>query len=423
MKRTLTILVALMLTLVFCQGVIAEQKHDPVTLEVCIVDTNWQDAWKTMKANFETEYPWVTLESVGSDQNITEFISTRIAAKDLPAIIKLTVSDIYLDMIEAGMIRDLTGMECTKNVPESFREAFVYDGILTGITQGASFSALYLNTDALKEAGWEQPPTNWTEFLQCCADIQEKTEYAPLLINGDHHTICYMLYELMLANCFETTEEAKAYEEGVKNGTFDYAAYPEAARKLEQVIPYLMTGSSTTTQDDAVTIMAEGGAAMLLGGNWVSASALDAIDEHCGHAGAGVAILPPFQNEGKELWISTSTEVAFAMTQQKDPKVAEAAELFMNWVFKPENFRLIQNARGTVPVLTDMTDDQIVLPEGIKGLVGLVGGMKSVKMGYNLYGAEFKDAAMTALRDAYSGNGTVENAVKTMTEMVAKYHQ
>ena len=75
-----------------------------------------------------------------------------------------------------------------------------------------------------------------------------------------------------------------------------------------------------------------------------------------------------------------------------------------------------------MPVLTNMTDDQIILPGGIKGLVGQVGGLNSVSMGYNLYGAEFKDAAMTALRDAYAGNGTVEDAVKTMTEIVKKYH-
>ncbi|MBQ2991011.1 MAG: extracellular solute-binding protein [Clostridia bacterium] len=420
MKKVFALFLALMLVLLSAGVVSAEQK--PVTLEVCIVDTNWQDAWKEMKARFEAEYPYITLESVGSDQNITEFISTRIAAQDLPALIKLTMSDIYLDMIDAGMIRDLTGMECAANVPQNFLDPYIRNDILTGITQGASFSALYLNTDVLKQAGWETPPTNWTEFLACCEDIKTKTEYAPLLINGDHHTICHMLYELMLANCFTTPEEGRAYEEGVKNGTFDYGKYPEAAEKLKQVIPYLMTGSATTTQDDAVAIMAEGGAAMLLGGNWVSAGALDAIDEYCGREGAGQAIFPPFNNEGKELWISTSTEVAFSLTEQKDKDVAAAADLFINWVFRPENFRLIQNARGTVPVLTNMTDDQIILPGGIKGLVGQVGGLNSVSMGYNLYGAEFKDAAMTALRDAYAGNGTVEDAVKTMTEIVKKYH-
>lgn len=419
-KKWIVLLSVALALLMACGGCIAEA-HAPVTLEVCIVDTNWADAWLDMKASFEEQHPWITVESVGSDQNITEFISARIAANDLPGVIKLTVSDIYLDMIEGGLIKDLTGMECTKNVPQKYLDAFTYAGVLSGITQGASFSALYCNMDALKEAGWENAPANFDEFLQCCEDIKQKTNYAPLLINGDHHTICYMLYELMLANCFTSADEANAYEAGMKDGTFDFAAYPEAMGKLKKVIPYLMTGSSSTTQDDAVAIMAEGGAAMLLGGNWVSSGALSAIDKHCGHEGAGKAIFPPFNNPGKELWISTSTEVAFALTEQKDPVIAEAAEIFMNWVFKPENFRIIQNARGTVPVLTDMPMEMIVLPEGIIDLVPEVSKCNSVSMGYNLYGAEFKDGGMTALRDAYSGNGTVEDAISTMTSLVERY--
>lgn len=419
-KKWEVLLGAALALLMVCSGCIAET-HDPVTLEVCIVDTNWADAWLDMKASFEAQYPWITVESVGSDQNITEFISARIAANDLLGVIKLTISDIYLDMIEGGLIKDMTGMECTKNVPQKYLDAFTYADVLAGITQGASFSAMYCNMDALKEAGWENVPNDFDEFLQCCEDIKQKTNYAPLLINGDHHTICYMLYELMLANCFKSEEEAKAYEDGMKDGTFDFAAYPEAMEKLKKVIPYLMTGSSSTTQDDAVAIMAEGGAAMLLGGNWVSSGALSAIDKHCGHDGAGKAIFPPFNNPGKELWISTSTEVAFALTEQKDQATANAAETFVNWVFKPENFRIIQNARGTVPVLNDMPVDMIVLPDGIIDLVPEVSKYDSVAMGYNLYGAEFKDGGMTALRDAYSGNSTVEDAIAAMTSILSRY--
>ena len=40
---------------------------------------------------------------------------------------------------------------------------------------------------------------------------------------------------------------------------------------------------------------------------------------------------------------------------------------------------------------------------------------------YNLYGAEFKDATMTALRDAYAGNGTVEDAITTMNTVLQRY--
>ena len=56
MKKYFAMLAALLLLLVSCSAV-AEQAHDPITLEVCIVDTNWQDAWKTMKTSFEAEYP------------------------------------------------------------------------------------------------------------------------------------------------------------------------------------------------------------------------------------------------------------------------------------------------------------------------------------------------------------------------------
>ena len=51
--------------------------HEEVVLEVQIVDTNWAEAWNEMKATFENEYPWITLESVGAQQNFDAFISTR----------------------------------------------------------------------------------------------------------------------------------------------------------------------------------------------------------------------------------------------------------------------------------------------------------------------------------------------------------
>lgn len=401
----------------------AEDGHEPVVLEVQLVDTNWASSWNGMKESFESQYPWITLESVGADQNIEAFVSTRLAAKDLPAIIKITSAETYLNMVDEGLIRDLTGMDCTAHTPDKFNEAFTYNGIQYGITQGASFSALYLNMEALNEAGWEKAPENWEEFIQCCKDIKEKTDYAPFLFNGDHATICYMVYELLLANCMENAQEAADYQEALINGTFDYTKYPRAMEKLEELIPYIMAGSASTAQDDAVAVMADGGAAMLLGGNWISASALEAIAEWTEDESLAKAIFPPFNDSGKPLWISTSTEAGFGLTVQDDPAVSEAAEIFLNWLFEPENFKIIQNARGTVPVLTNMTEDQIILPEGIKPLVSEVSNHDSVMMGYNFYTAEFKDGACTALRDAYSGNTPVEEAVKTMTELLSQYHK
>ena len=75
-----------------------------------------------------------------------------------------------------------------------------------------------------------------------------------------------------------------------------------------------------------------------------------------------------------------------------------------------------------MPVLTTMTSDDIVLPEAIAAIVSDMNASKFVKMGFNLWTSEFKDAANTALRDVYGGNKTAEEAVQIMTETLAESH-
>jgi hypothetical protein len=41
-----------------------------------------------------------------------------------------------------------------------------------------------------------------------------------------------------------------------------------------------------------------------------------------------------------------------------------------------------------------------------------------VKMGFNLWTNEFRDAATTALKDVYGGNREAADAVKGMTELL-----
>ena len=86
---------------------------------------------------------------------------------------------------------------------------------------------------------------------------------------------------------------------------------------------------------------------------------------------------------------------------------------------QPENFRIVQNARGTVPVLTTLTPDQVMLPEAIKGVVGPMNAAPFVLMGFNLWTETFRDAACTAIRDVMGGNKTADEAVKIMTDMLA----
>lgn len=394
-----------------------EETHEPVTIEAYIVQNDWLDAWDEMEARFETQYPWIDVESVGVGEEGNTFISTRNAANDLPDVIQIDNNAFWQKLVEEGKIADLTGRDVCQYIPQSYLDSFTYNGQLIGITQGAAFSVMYFNMKILNEAGWETAPANWEELLQCCADVQA-AGYTPLALSGSYVVGIYMPMELIVANTVGETLGQGAYEEQFLNGTFDFTAYPELAEKWDALLPYVMTGSAGTSQDDLITAMADGNAAMCLGGNWVASSMLDAIASATGDEALAAATLPPFQEAGKSCWISASPETGFGMTVDANRSAAEqeAVELFFDWLFQPENFMLIQNARGTVPVLSSMTQEHIQLPDSVAAMLGDMNAAPYVKMGFNLWTATYSDTICTALCESLTGGLTGQQVVDLMWE-------
>ncbi|MGI6694967.1 MAG: ABC transporter substrate-binding protein [Christensenellales bacterium] len=420
-KRTIAICCTLVLLLSICLSlpVLAEDKK-PVTLETWIVQTDWSEAWDTiMKPRFEAEYPWITLEAVGMGAAHTDYIRTRVASGTVPDVWQVDNAQTYYDAVDEGLLVDLNTMEISKSIPQAYRDSFTYNGKLFGLTQGAAFSVLYLNMKVLEEAGWETAPANWEEFIRCCEDIKTKTGVAPLTLAGDKTTTCWMLFELIIGNVAGDQLGLGVYETQFLDGTFDFTAYPELAARLAQVAPYMLTGTATMTEDDVTAAMTDGAAAMCIAGNWTANNICSGIETAAGDAKYVKALLAPFNDAGKDVWISVSPETAFGLSNQKaDPEVIEAREIFFNWVFQPENFAIIQNARGTVPVLETLTEEQIKLPDAISEIVPAMNAAKFVKMGFNLWTSEFMDGACTALKDVYSGNREAADAVNSMAELL-----
>ena len=231
----------------------------------------------------------------------------------------------------------------------------------------------------------------------------------------------------MIANEAGPQLGSGVYEAQFKDGTFDFTAYPALAERLDALRPYILPGTPSMSQEDVVAVMTDGQAAMCVAGNWCAATILDGIAQCTADASLAAASLPPFQAADEQTWISVSPETAFGITnkQTRTQKEQEAVELFFDWLFLPENFMLIQNARGTVPVLGSMTSGQIVLPEAMTSLVGEMNAAPYVSMGFNLYTAQFSDTACTALRDFFGGNETAQNVIDLMwkTEQESYFNQ
>ena len=67
-----------------------------------------------------------------------------------------------------------------------------------------------------------------------------------------------------------------------------------------------------------------------------------------------------------------------------------------------------------------MTEEHIVLPEPIAGVLADMNAAPYVKMGFNLYTAVFRDTIVSALCEFCGGNRSAEDVVNLMWETVQK---
>ena len=399
--------------------------HEDVTIEVDIVQTDWAEQWDAMKEKFESEYPWITVENVGLGEDQLTFLTNRAAAQDLPDVCQMYMNQVFLDLADEGLIEDASKYDVAQDIPESYRKLDTYNGKLLGLTQGAAASCMYYNMQILKDAGWDEIPTTFDELIQCCKDVQDKTGKAPIVVAGGKATTVWFPVELLVAaNIAKGDLTEEDYENQFKDGKFDFTADPSIAEKMDQLAPYFLTGSSSMQEEDTFTAMADGDVAMCLAGNWNSAALTDAVKTATGGDGNIQASFPPFSDDAAKKVITVSPEDFFAVTvdESRSADEQEAVDTFYNWVFQPENFKIIQNARGTLPVLTTLEESDIVLPDCMKQVASDIqgGDYSSVTMGFNLWTAPTQDVITSELGQWVANGSGAAEALKKITDQEAQ---
>lgn len=399
----------------------APKDGETVVIEFSGVESDWRDEWDDVKAKFENEYPWIEVQAVNIEYT-SDFISTRAAAGDLPDVVMLSGTQTSLAYVEEGRLKDLSDRPIASHMSDSYLNHFTHNGQLWGITRGAAFGVMYYNMDILQQAGWNKCPENWDELIQCCSDIKEKTGISPIAVSGKKGTPMWFIVELIIANTLGDELGQGTYETLFKDGQFNFTEYPIIAEKLEQIQPYFLEGCATMSEDDVTAAMTDGIAAMAIAGNWTASALIDGLTECTGSSDLVAASLIPFNDPGKQVWATVSPEDGFCLSVDGTEAEQEAAEIFFDWLFTPENFQMVQNARGTVPVMDNMTDDQILLSDQIKSCVPALNAAPFITMGFNLFTSEFKEAAYTAMKDYLSGNITTDSLISIFWETEQQYY-
>lgn len=399
----------------------AEEKHEAVTLYVYQQGIDAIDAWQELLRKFEAENPWVTCELMDSQDN---YYATILTTGDCPDIINIDIGDIGNAMIDAGLIGDAGKTEAATHVSADVMAKETYNGVAIGIPQGSAFPLVYYNLDMLKEAGWDKIPANRDEFIQCCADLKAAGHEAFTLPAGENSNP-WMFYENVLANTSVTAIGVDEFQSQLHDGTYDFTAYEDAEKFLDAVAPYIMPGTANFRDDDALTEVANGNVAMMMAGNWMSGVVIDAFATVTGdrtHVGAS---LPPFNAAGEDARMSVTFETPIGFSAVDGGEAHNEARLALyEFIFKPENYQILQNARGCIPVLDNMTADQIKLDECITAIIDTANTAQTIPYGGGgVLDAEFKNEARVSLREAFSGNISAAEAEAQMKESIEKHNK
>ncbi len=391
-----------------------EQEEAPaedVLLYVYMQDISNVDTWLQVIDKFESEHPGIEVELMDSQDN---YFATILATGDMPDIINPAMSETARAMIDAGLIYDISGLECYQHLPQYYRDAETYNGVCLGVPQGSAFTAMYYNMKILNEAGWTELPKDRDEFFKCMQDCMAKG-YDGITFAGAKTTTCFMPFECTFPGYAGMS--GSEYEAAFKEGSIDFNNEEEAAF-LDEFAKYVMPGSTANKEDDVVSAMASGEVACCIAGNWSSGNLCPAIE---GAAGEGMCAcsLPPFQKAGDKMWVSVSPESTYAMSAVDQGEAHNKARLELyEWVWRPENYSYFTKSHGTIPVLDWMTEDDIAIQPAMTPVVADLTAAPSVSMGFNLWSGEACDIICTALNDVYAGNMSAADCLAMMTDAV-----
>ena len=154
--------------------------NEPISLNMwCIAtesDSN-RHAYEAAIADMQANYPDVTFTwEAFENQSYKTKIKAAVSANEMPDIF-FTWSCAFLgDFVEAGKVYCLDDAyaKYKDELPEVMLGNTTYDGKHYGVPTTMNIVACFANMELLKEAGYEEIPGTYDEFIACCDALKAK---------------------------------------------------------------------------------------------------------------------------------------------------------------------------------------------------------------------------------------------------------
>lgn len=120
---------------------------------------------------FKEEYPNITVnvEAMAMD-NYSDVIKLRFSTDEAPDVI-FGQPKSYTDLIDNGLIKDLSGEDFISRLSESSRNCVTYNDGVYGVALDQMANVVFYNKDIFDEQGLSVP-TTYSEFIETCEALK-----------------------------------------------------------------------------------------------------------------------------------------------------------------------------------------------------------------------------------------------------------
>lgn len=299
------------------------------------------------KAFDATGNKWVDGAIAGSGGTARPIMVSRITGGDPMAATQFNHGRQAEELVEAGLMRDLTDVATRENWkevirPASLLESCTIDGrVYCAPLNIHSWQWLWLSNAAFEAAG-VAVPKNWDEFV-AAAPALEKAGIVPLAVGGQAWQTAGAFDVLMLAIAGKDT-----FYKVLKDKDAEVAASPEIARVFKAADDARRMSKGTNVQDwnQATNMVITGKAGGQIMGDWAQGEFALAGKV----AGTDYTCLPGL---GMNDVIATSGD-AFYFPVLKDEEKSKAQEVLASTLVSPSAQVAFNLKKGSLPVRGDV---------------------------------------------------------------------
>lgn len=163
-----------------------EETPEPVTIYYCnyaVLETAHTDYWNQLIADFEEEYPYITVEVLSAAYNdVLTYATNRIGGGEQIDLMygEVTWNQVLASNGITSPITEVLSDDIISQYDESVLNCFLYEDEIYGLPTYISNLIVYANKNYLEQAGldYTNPPKTTAELMQWCEALQGITNPA-----------------------------------------------------------------------------------------------------------------------------------------------------------------------------------------------------------------------------------------------------